>query len=198
MSRHYTDAPEAVALVRCAFPDYKHSAGRLTIRPFTHPVTPTSCWNGGSRDYWAFVALDASKATPPIPENGNGFTPDCKPVEHLPQGFALVRVTIGSFTAAELYVPPENLTPLLPLNVSLSLRQLAVLVATRSLISSARREYCARVGIKADEFTHLQAELRSQGMLNKAGAITTSGRNVSLKYRDFYQIEDEFRRQQQR
>jgi hypothetical protein len=180
----YTDAPEAVAIVAAAFPSYQHRNGRLEVKPF-QPVTPTSYWSGGTREYWAFVRLADMKASPAIPENGSGFTPDVGRIESLPEGFALVCLIDGNIRLAEIRVNPDSLNRLIPTGgaVQLSQDQQLVLVLTKSFKPSYRREEASRLWrARGDTLTNrwneAVSELTRHGLLNRAGAITTAGRNA--------------------
>lgn len=185
----YTDSKEAIAIVQAAFPDYRHSSSRLTVEPLTYPVTPTSYWNGGSRDYWSFVRIADLKASSTLPEAGSGFVQDAKPIDKLPEGFALVRFTVGSYKSAALYLNPANLTPLLPAEISLTPDEEVVLSCTAGLKSFARREYAARKWGSYSVTPELLARwdravatLQAKSLLAKNGSVTTEGRNRAKAY----------------
>jgi hypothetical protein len=189
MKPTYTDAKEAVAIVQAAFPDYHHSSSRLTVEPFTPPITPTSYWSGGSRDYWSFVRITDLKASSTLPEAGSGFVQDAKPIEALPEGFALVRYTIGSYRSACVYLHAANLTPLLPPSIELTQDEEIVLACTAGLKSFARREHAAKLwgswtfqpdhhGKKWDAAV---ASLKVKGLVQTNGAATTAGRNRAVR-----------------
>lgn len=185
----YTDAPEAVAIVQAAFPDYRHSAGKLQVEAFKGPITPTSYWAGGTRDYWSFVRLSDLKASPSLPENGSGFTPDSKDVTYLPEGFALVCCTVGNYRAARIYLPEANMTKLLPAPIDLTADERLVLTCTARFKSSHRREAAARKWsgyiVDATVIKRWDAaveSLKAKGLLAKNGSATTDGRNQAGDY----------------
>ena len=181
MNTTYTDAPEVQAVVRAAFPRECISKGHLQVAPF-HPVTPSSYWSGGSRDYWAFVRLVDMTPSDALPESGSGFVPDAKRIETLPQGFALVRVTRRNGPSlATVYLHPSDLTPMLPPSTTLSPDEELVVVITASLKSFARLEEAYRCGMTSARWNAAKASCIAQGLLNKAGAITTEGRNARTR-----------------
>lgn len=184
----YTDSKEAIAIVQAAFPDYRHSSSRLTVEPLTYPVTPTSYWSDGSRDYWSFVRIADLKASSTLPEAGSGFVQDAKPIDKLPEGFALVRFTVGSYKSAALYLNPANLTPLLPAEISLTPDEEVVLSCTAGLKSFARREHAAKLWgswtVKPEHAARWEAtvaSLKVKGLVQSNGAVTTAGRNRAVR-----------------
>ncbi len=187
MPTTYTDAPEAVALVQAAFPDYRHSPSRLTIEPFRGPITPDSYWSGGTRRYWAFVRIADLKASNPLAESGSGFVPDAKPIDTLPEGYALVCYTIGSYKSARLFVPEANLAPMLPPSIELTPDEEIVLACTARLKSFARREQAARLwgsySVKPEHAARWEATVQSlkvKKLIQSNGAVTTAGRNRAV------------------
>lgn len=188
MQTTYTDAPEAIALVKAAFPDYHHSSSRLTIEPFKGPITPDSYWSGGTRRYWAFVRIADLKPSSPLAESGSGFVADAKPIEALPEGFALVCYQIGSYRCARLFVPESNLTPLLPPSIDLTPDEEIVLACTAGLKSFARREHAAKLWgswtVKPEHAARWEAtvaSLKVKGLVQTSGAVTTAGRNRAVR-----------------
>lgn len=173
----HTDAPEVLALVRAAFPQANVPKGHLEVEPFK-PVHPTSYWNGGGKDHWAFVRLADLQPSDPIPENGSGFTPDVARIESLPEGFALVRwAQSAKWPCATVFLHPDNITKMLPPAVALTPDEELVLVITGSLKSFARPDEARRCGIEAAQWEASKASLIAKGLLLKSGAITTEGRN---------------------
>jgi len=94
-------------------------------------------------------------------------------------GMAIVKVIrfgYGKGGMVFIDVHPESAAGFLPeVSQDLSEEELAVLLATRNLISSARKE----VFDKISEFRAIQDKLKSMGLLDKRGAITTKGRNTA-------------------
>ena len=176
--------PTAVKLAAAAFPGYSGRKYRLCVTDA--PQTCHSYWDDGSRDYYALVNL-ADMRQVGIPQNGSGFEATLPPVPMVP-GVAILKHSI--YRSADLgitiYLHPDNATALLPAPTELTTFEKIVLVATRSLKSSyagvsnyrfveAKRE----TGITAEEWDTAKAALISRGLLNKAGAITDTGRNAA-------------------
>lgn len=178
MNQFYTDAPEAIQIVQKAFPEYRHSASRLTVKEF-HPVKPTSYWSGGSRDYWALASLDGSNATGAVRENGSGFTENVGEITEIPQGTALVRFTTGNYVCACIYLRPENLTKMLPQPIDLTPDEAVVLVCSAGLKSSYRMQQMARNGLSIARIEEAKILLINKKLMTKNGAVTTEGRNVA-------------------
>lgn len=177
------------ALRKAAFPAYNGRKYRLTVTD-TPLTSMLSYWSGGSRDYWVIVDLATMRAAT-VPENGSGFVPDLNNVESamLPRpGFAVVCHSIfcGKDTGLTFYLHPDNAEKFLPPVVELSQQERIVLIATRSLKSSYAgisdyrfHEANRDTGITRQEWETAKADLIAKGMLNKAGAITTSGKNAA-------------------
>lgn len=181
MNQFYTDAPEAIQIVQKAFPEYRHSASRLTVKEF-HPVKPTSYWSGGSRDYWALASLDGSNATGAVRENGSGFTENVGEITEIPQGTALVRFTTGNYVCACIYLRPENLTKMLPQPIDLTPDEAVVLICSAGLNSPARKEQMARNGLDTARIESSKILLINKKLMTKNGAVTTEGRNTANAY----------------
>ena len=174
----YTDSKDAIAIVQRAFPEYRHSAGKLQIKPF-NGATPTSYWSGGSREYWAFVPLvDGVTVTAKIPENGSGFGPTVARIETLPFGCALVCYTIGGYKHAEIHLNAEDIAPLIAAPAEdLSREESLVLASHKFFKSTFRRKYCQEEGIDATQFETAVESLKGKGFIAAGGGLTTKGRN---------------------
>jgi hypothetical protein len=181
----YINSPEVRELAQRAFPSY--NGKRYSVEPFSGPMTTTSCWNGGSRDYWCLVNLVTHK-TWNVPENGTPFVYGGKAfkVGRLPENIALIRHKVGGYEYVTIYLNPANIrADMLPQKPALTWAQSVVLVATRSLKSSYagilnyRRHAAQReTGITIEEWETAKAECQAKGFLNRAGAITDDGRNA--------------------
>jgi hypothetical protein len=181
----YIKSPEVRELAQRAFPSY--NGNHYRVEPFAGPMTTTSCWNGGSRDYWCLVNLVTNK-TWHVPENGNAFVNGGKSfkVGRLPENIALIRYQMGGYNAIIIYLNPANIrAAMLPKKPELTWPQSVVLVATKSLKSSygGRKnirftEANERTGITTQEWETAKAECIAKGLLNRAGAITDDGRNT--------------------
>ena len=150
-------------------------------------------WGGGSRDTFSFIEIATGRS---IPAPGQSTAPwDSSRREWnmpLPEGVAMVEHSIfcGKDMGLTFYLRSENAQKLLPARSELSAHQKIVLEATRSYKSSyngqdryqmassyaygpARDTFPTR-----SEWESAKAELIASGHLNKAGAITTKGRNA--------------------
>jgi hypothetical protein len=181
----HTDAPEVRALVARAFPGFNGKRYRVNV--FQGPMGLESYWSGGSRDYWAFVALDRQDhGAAHVLENGPPFNPSVQKLTELPLGVALVLHHVGNFEYAAVYVRAENMNRLaLPAPVELSKEEKIVLAATRSLKSSYGgiknyrfTEAASYTKITLEQWETAKASCTSKGLLNKTGAITDAGRNA--------------------
>lgn len=177
--------PEVKEVIKRAFPGY--NGRRIQVLPFTGPKKLTSYWSGGSRDYWAVVALDAARSTNVLtaPQNGTMFDAGDITLPALPEGCALVRHTAGPYESAAIYVNEANLAKMLPAPVELSTGERTVLTYTAKLKSSYAgiknyrfHEAHRDTGITIESWDLGKASCIDRGLLNKAGAITESGRNA--------------------
>ena len=180
--RYYTDAPEVKEIAKLAFPEYR--GNKFSVTTFDGPMELRSYWDSGSRDYWAIVNL-LNKRVKTVPENGSPYIRTVYKLSKLPPNFAVVRYYKGRFEDITIYIGQENLSKMLPPTNEISWEEKVVLSATRSLKSSYAgipnyRFYEAHrdTGITEQEWNVAKSNLISKGMLNKAGAITNSGRNT--------------------
>jgi len=105
-----TNAEEVKRVVKAAFPSYN---GRKISISTNIPSRLDSYWDGGSRDYYAFVQLSTLKAVE-LPTNHPFFEKD-KPrdLSALPLGMAIVRHSIfcGKDVGCAVFVNPQDLNP---------------------------------------------------------------------------------------
>lgn len=180
---YFTKAPEVQDLVRQAFPEYQGKS--FAVQIFAGPMTLTSNWSGGQRDYWALVNMSTGR-TYHVPENGTPWTrPSGFKCGRLPLNVALVRLSHGYAKSTCVYVHPENITKYLPPAPELTQAQRIVLCATRGLKSSYAgikdyrfHEAHGRTGITREAWDTAKAECIGKGLLNRAGAISDEGRNA--------------------
>lgn len=181
----YISTPEVKSLISRAFPDFKGK--NIQVQPFCGPIRCTSYWSGGQRDYYAIIPLsDAYIGVACIPENGTPFTTELGPLTQLPVGFALVCHTAGHHENVTVYVNQANLVAMLPAPVTLSENEHTVLHYTSRLKSSYAgisnyRFHSANQDNPAftlENWETAKASCILRGFLNKAGAITESGRNA--------------------
>jgi hypothetical protein len=97
-------------------------------------------------------------------------------------GFAIVRSSVfcGKNLGLTYYVHPDDIVKLVPDNstVQLSDTEKCVLRIIQGYMSFARNDEYRRAGIEAGEVEAIKARLIGLGLLNKAGAITTKGKNA--------------------
>jgi hypothetical protein len=186
---HYLQPTDPVAkqIAGICFPEY--TGKKYSVSVVAPGMRTDSCWQGGSRDYWAVLQLSTMKVAS-IPENGSGFGQYKNALEMpLPApDFALVRHSIfcGKDAGIHIYLHADNGAKLLPKPTEVTQNEKIVLVSTRSYKSSyagvsnyrfveARRD----TGITATEWEEAKAALISRGLLLKTGAITVDGRNAA-------------------
>ena len=185
MTTHLEALPDAGRRILAAsFPDY--TGRKWRIERESGPVAVTSSWDGGSRDYFAFVRL-ADMAALPVPTNGNMFVGSLPAVE-IPSGCVLVEHSIfcGKDHGVTFHVRADEATALLPTATeALPWAQIVVLTATASLRSSyggvknlRQHEAMRETGISAEDYDAAKAALIASGHLSAAGAITPRGRNA--------------------
>jgi hypothetical protein len=179
------DEPGLQAIVRAAFPQYNGRKFRLEIA--THPINVKSYWDGGSRDYFVFVQLSTLRAVEMPAQSAYDVQIPGAHAVTLPDGIACVEHSIfcGKDSGITIHLAPSNATPFLPAPSDLSRWERIVLSATRSYknsyngVSDCRLMEAQRVtGITRDAWTMASDALKTKGLLNKAGAITVSGRNA--------------------
>lgn len=182
----HTNAPEVKEAIRAAFPSYK---GRtFSVAPLTFPFSCRSYWSGGSRTSYAVVNLAEEKAKA-VPQNGSPFDGGELKAEGLPAGYAIASHSIfcGKDMGCTLYVLPENLNPrMLPPAVTLAWPEKVVLSAISCLKASyggvkqyRRTEACRQTDITPAEYEGAKAVLVDRGLLTKAGALSTEGKNAA-------------------
>lgn len=176
------NTPEVREIVSRAFPQFNGRDYR--IEPFQGPMSLASYWSGGNRDYFAGVNL-ASGQLAHVRENGTPWMPSVGELTALPTGAAIVQYHAGPNQFACVYVNADNLSGFLPAPVELGRQQRIVLCATRSLKSSYAgikdyrfHEAASETGITREQWDAGKAACIAAGLLNKAGAITDSGRNA--------------------
>jgi hypothetical protein len=159
-------------------------------------------WDGGSRD--TYTLIDLATGYEAVASDNVSAPWDARADRKivLRPGFAVVEHSMfqGKDLGLTFYLLAENAAALLPAPVTLTPHQKCVLVATSSLKSSyngkdryslakenARWEYGAKeygLDFRAEFLTRAEwetakAELIAAGYLNKAGAITTKGKNAA-------------------
>lgn len=192
MNAIYLDAAMVPATLRGNYNGKKFKA--VVVDTVTVPAD-AGLWSDGSRDHWRGVNVNTGEA---MAFPGQQSAPwdkrqDCA-VTLIP-GFAVVRhsMSCGVDMGLTFYVHPDNAAKLLPApQAELSAFEKIVLNATKSLKSSygGKDRYTMsldgrRYGPEANEPFPTRAQwdetklaLIGRGLLNKASAITTAGRNA--------------------
>ena len=176
--------PEVDRIIKAAFPDYRGRTIRLEATP---PGRLDSYWDGGSRDYFAFVELRTGR-TLPVHSNHPAFEPgQPSTLRRLPSGLVLVRRSYfcGKDAGFTIYANPEDLAPALPAPADLTEDERIVLTYTAALKNTygGRRdirftEAQADSGISRDRWTAAQCRLYARRLLTAANAITPEGENA--------------------
>ena len=179
----YLDATaDVVNMARKAFPNY--TGRKFKLNNSGHPVRITSYWDGGSRNYFSAVDL-TTNARVDVPQNGTPF--DGGPVAPggvaVPAGFMIAEHSIfaGKDMGITFYVDPGTSTQFLPAPVELTSDETRVLECTRSYKSSyagIKHYRFHQSGLTRDAWDTASNSLKSKKLLNRAGAITTAGRNA--------------------
>jgi hypothetical protein len=106
-----TNNPQIKAICKAAFPNYK---GRKFYVQVGIPVSLDSWWDGGSRDYYAFVDIVTNQSAQ-VHSNHPAFEPNqpstLKDPESLPPNVAVVshRISCGKDVGCTLYLRPSQM-----------------------------------------------------------------------------------------
>lgn len=183
MNTIYTKAPEVRHIAAMAFPSYRGDKFKVST---SAPSRLDSCWQGGSRDFYALIDLGTGQSIA-IPENGTPFSNGGQifTLAELPANIALIQHTIfcGKDLGITVYVNAVNLGKWLPAPVELTQAEKNVLAYTRERKSSyngRNRQQMAfdDLGMPADQWENAKAGLIAKGLLKSNGAITDEGRNA--------------------
>lgn len=175
------------AIILAAFPDYRGRTFSWEAKERLH-LSPTY-WDGGTRYSYSIVQLSTGRAigvpNQPPPQFGG---PDPNGNIEMKPDFAIVEHVIfcGRDLGCRIYVHPTDAPKLIPPAVSITAEERVVLEYTRSLKStyagiSNYRFHEAHEAGKIDSLTAWEiakASCINKGLFNKAGAITTIGRNA--------------------
>jgi len=190
MNEYHTTDKLVQEIGRAAFPDYKGKKFRVITQ--THPINVkyNNYWDGGTRSWYNFVRLDTMESFGTIPDQHPWFNKAILGADKVQLVPGLVCVEHTHFQGKDLgltiKVHPENAPKLLPDNINTTTREeKIVLVATRSYkntyggrtnirYKNAHRE----TGILPDEWETAKQSCINKGWLNKAGAITNTGKNI--------------------
>lgn len=158
---------------------------KICVEISDKPMSLHSYWDGGSyNDYDCFdmngnrVEINYLIQTAPLPFWKDGKLPDYIPT---PDKFLVEHVTFcGKDLGLHVYIHPACvMTKMLPDNKpNVSKNELFVLNTICSLKSFARADEYRNAGFTTAEIDKLKEILYQKGFINKAGAITPTGRNV--------------------
>ena len=193
----YINNEKVKEIAKRAFPGY--SGRKFKIEPLNFPIEFSSYWDGGSRNYYVLLRLDNYEILPIENTWSNPF--GRVNIPELPYGIILVEHTIfcGKDLGITIFLPKEAFQNFLPVNNDiLSLTEKIILIATRSYKSSyagvsncrfheARKNFPS---LTIDSWEENKLRLISKGYLNRAGAITNSGRNL-VDNLDFWKLKNE-------
>jgi hypothetical protein len=175
------------------FPSYHGKRIRLST---SVPSRISQYWDGGSKRTYVFYQLGTKKAY--AVEDNHPFFEKDKPrdLNSLPSGVVLVEHSIfcGKDMGITIYANHDDLAPMLPdKTTELPFNLKAVLFYTKSLKNSYGGETDIRFrtanrahGITRQEWMEAMKACIASGWLNRAGAITASGRNM---IGDIYHLE---------
>lgn len=176
--------PTVNEIIKAAFPDYK---GKKIAAQVTDKVTfHGTMWDEGNKNDYVFLRLvDFSQVE--IPTEPYAIGSELHERQHLiPDGFIVVcHHQNGTRESITIFSPAANITKLLPPPIILTDDEKTVLIATRSYRSSYAGDSDYRfheakryTNITKERWESAKALLITKGFLNKAGAITTTGKNA--------------------
>ncbi len=196
----HVDPKTVQHIIRATFPGY---TGRMAqIEPRESITLHSLNWSGGSRSTYRACRLDGT----PMPSRVDMSAPAPweNPYEgakvNIPEGVAIVEHVIfcGKDIGMHIYARPENVAPLIPAPVELAPHERLVLAYTigrkasyngkdrYSMAQEDQRYTSTECGqaLKGPPFPSrpewetAKAALIARGFLNKAGAVTSAGRNA--------------------
>ncbi|MDE2103711.1 MAG: hypothetical protein KGL39_41120 [Patescibacteria group bacterium] len=178
--------PFAQKIIKACYPSYNGRLIKAVVRD--GGMNLNSYWDGGSRSYFQLYRLDTGENAG-IPQNGTMFDKiDLSGQTKYPcENVAVVEHSIfcGKDAGITIHLHPANGALYLPDKPELSREEKIVLVATRSYkstyagISNYRfREAREQTGITAEAWENAKQSCITRGFLNKAGAITYTGKNA--------------------
>ena len=189
MTTHYLEPNQVPSHLKRGY-----SGKRFTAQASEQVTIPSyaGLWDGGSRDTYQIIRL-ADGAV--VAASNNSSAPwDNKRVNRivtLEPGIAVVEhsITCGKDMGLRFYVHPSDIVKMLPATVELTETERLVLTATKTYKSSyngmdrydmatgdfryANKPYPSR-----DEWNAAKQALVERKLLNRAGAITVSGKNA--------------------
>jgi hypothetical protein len=177
----WTTNDEVIKVAKRAFPEYR---GRTFRFKAFEPMRLVSYWDGGSRDWYAFVNLLTGDVKP----LGQFMQPS--QLEALPENCVLVEHVIfcGKDLGLRVYAPAENIRKLLPVvpDIALTGDQLTVLKAIGHLKSAYRLDQIRRqfrygspeeAKWTKEYYQSVVDTLKPLGLVSNNGGISNEGRN---------------------
>lgn len=182
---YHLDRKDVPANLRAGYSGNKFKAQAVTS---VMVRADAGLWSGGTRDFYYMIRLaDGATCAFPGQQNAPWNKERTDKEISIDPGFAIVRHSHfrGDDKGLEFYVNPADIAKLVPQDnePELCAVENTALYIARAFKSSARADEYRRAGIDANEADAIKARLISLGYLNKAGAITTKGRNKSGNYR---------------
>lgn len=182
---HYVEKPDQT-IKAIADECFGYKGKKFTISTDI-PSRIISCWDEGSRNYYAFYSLVNRKVIA-VGDNHPMFTNKPNHLEKLPERVLLVRHTIlrGKDMGVTIYANQSDIAPMLPKNeVELTSDEILVLSYTKQYkssyagISDLRYHEAKRThGTSREAWLTAKESLIEKGLLDKRGAITAKGRNA--------------------
>lgn len=179
-------------VVKAAFPDYNGNKIQSDVRDSVEMYNTQ--WDSGSKRDYVIIQLSTMRAIN-LGDCPHGMI-DNRTIK-IERGYLVVtRQYSGTNIYIYIYHHPEDITPSLTVKEELSKNEKIVLSATRGYKSSYAgnsdyRFYEAnrQTKILRNEWNVAKESMIQKGYLNKAGAITISGKNI-IGNVDLYQLKD--------
>ena len=184
MQSFITQAPEAMALVKLAYPQNTNNSVTICTCSGDDEHNCGSYWSEGYRDYFTFIDLSTMQLAQ-APQQ-SAFDRQVVGLDRvkLPKGIVIVvQHFMGTRKGVSIYIRNDDLNPkFLPLpKPELSEAEMKCLDATCSYKSSyagIKNYRQSQSGLSVVEWESAKASLIAKGLLDKRGAVTINGRNV--------------------
>jgi hypothetical protein len=185
MQSFITQAPEAMALVKLAYPQNTNNSVTICTCSGDDEHNCGSYWSEGYRDYFTFIDLSTMQLAQ-APQQ-SAFDRQVVGLDRvkLPKGIVIVvQHFMGTRKSVSIHIRNDDLNPkFLPLpKPELSEAEKKVLYYTRSLKNS----YGGRTNIRQqesgmgmEEWKSAQTNLILKGLLNKQCSLTIDGKNIA-------------------
>jgi hypothetical protein len=191
MGKSYYLTPEQGApMARKYFPGYKGRKYSVDVR---ESYRFNDFWSGGSREYAVLVQMMPDGELRAYASPTGGLNPITEQMAHAstvipPDGMVIVHsIFCGKDMGITFIVSPNSLflPKMLPASAdNLSWEMKVVLYSCRALVSTyngesnyREKESVRRAGITAEQYRAAKEECVRLGYLNRAGAITITGKN---------------------